>query len=239
MLTKCSYPSHHLAALSPHDDTDSNSNHSPTLPPSVALSSHACPKPSFFRGPKPSMPKVEDMSIWLHWAVDPASTLRVLLLSPLLALPTHFLLPLLRLYLLLPLQPVGNLFAPFFLSHPTPALECLSTAVVRHDTALPQRPGPRIARLQRCLLFILSAHAEPQPVPDAGAEVANTEGGEGGAVWGAGVCGGESACLFVIVSAPLQAIHLLVAPHALHFPPSLLTLFPPPPRSFVPPSSLS
>jgi hypothetical protein len=42
------------------------------------------------------MPKVEVVSVWLRWAVDPASALRVL---PLLALPTHFLLPFLRLSL--------------------------------------------------------------------------------------------------------------------------------------------
>ncbi|KAJ7853428.1 hypothetical protein B0H13DRAFT_2358920 [Mycena leptocephala] len=53
------------------------------------------------------MPKVEDASIWLRWAVDPVSALRVLILPPLLALPTHFLL-LLRPYLPLPLQAVGT-----------------------------------------------------------------------------------------------------------------------------------
>ncbi|KAJ7865973.1 hypothetical protein B0H13DRAFT_1898297 [Mycena leptocephala] len=39
------------------------------------------------------MPKVEHVSIWLRWAVDPASALRVLLLPLLLALPMHLLLP--------------------------------------------------------------------------------------------------------------------------------------------------
>ncbi|KAJ7923152.1 hypothetical protein B0H13DRAFT_2405382 [Mycena leptocephala] len=67
-------PSHHLAALSPHDDTNSNSN-SPILSPAIALSSPTCPKPSFIRGPKSLMPKVEDVSIWLRSAVDPASAL--------------------------------------------------------------------------------------------------------------------------------------------------------------------
>ncbi|KAJ7821835.1 hypothetical protein B0H13DRAFT_2377045 [Mycena leptocephala] len=50
------------------------------------------------------MPKVKDVSIWLCWAVDPASALRVLLLRLLLALSMHFLLPLLRPYLPLSLQ---------------------------------------------------------------------------------------------------------------------------------------
>ncbi|KAJ7831812.1 hypothetical protein B0H13DRAFT_2371264 [Mycena leptocephala] len=72
------------------------------------------------------------MSIWLRWAVDPASALRVLLLPPLLALPTHFLLPLLRPYLSLPLQGVGNPFTPFFLlSHSTAAPDRLSAAVLK------------------------------------------------------------------------------------------------------------
>ncbi|KAJ7923155.1 ankyrin repeat-containing domain protein [Mycena leptocephala] len=71
-------PSHHLAALSPHDDTDSNSN-SPILPPALATSSPACPKLSFVRRPKSSMPRVEDVSVGLRWPVNPASALRVLL----------------------------------------------------------------------------------------------------------------------------------------------------------------
>jgi acyl-CoA-dependent ceramide synthase len=80
------------------------------------------------------MPKVEDVSVWLRWAVDPASAMRVLLLPTLLALPTHFLLPLLRPYLPPSLQGVGNPFTPFFLlSHPTPASERLSSVVVRPE----------------------------------------------------------------------------------------------------------
>ncbi|KAJ7847783.1 hypothetical protein B0H13DRAFT_2405537 [Mycena leptocephala] len=86
--------------------TTNNSNLSPVF-------ANLAPKPSFVRGPSPR-------SIWLRWAVDPASALRVLLLPPLLALPTHFLLPLLRSYLSLSLQAVGNSFTPFFLPHPTP-----------------------------------------------------------------------------------------------------------------------
>ncbi|KAJ7875968.1 hypothetical protein B0H13DRAFT_2668775 [Mycena leptocephala] len=97
-------PSHHLVALSPHNDTDSNSN-SPILPPAIALSSPTCPKPSFVCGPKSSMPKVpvKDVIICLRWVIGPASAVHLLLLPPLLALPTHFHLPLLRLYL--PPQP--------------------------------------------------------------------------------------------------------------------------------------
>jgi hypothetical protein len=49
------------------------------------------------------MSKVEDVSIWLRCAVDAASALHVLLLPPLLALPTHFLLSLLHPYHPLPL----------------------------------------------------------------------------------------------------------------------------------------
>ncbi|KAJ7831355.1 hypothetical protein B0H13DRAFT_1915492 [Mycena leptocephala] len=95
--------------------------------------SPACPKPSFVCGPKSSMSKVEDVSIWLRWAVDPASGLPVLL-RPLLALPMHFLLPLLRPYLPLSLQGVGKPFTAFFLlSHPTPTPERLSAAVVRPE----------------------------------------------------------------------------------------------------------
>ncbi|KAJ7875974.1 ankyrin repeat-containing domain protein [Mycena leptocephala] len=58
-------PSHHLAALSPHDDTDSNSIHSSFHLPSPCPPP-ACPKPSFVRGPKSSMPKAED-----EWATPP------------------------------------------------------------------------------------------------------------------------------------------------------------------------
>jgi acyl-CoA-dependent ceramide synthase len=121
--------------LSPHDVTDSNSN-SPILPPAIALSP-ACPKPSFVHGPKSSIPKVEDVSLWLRWAVDPISALRVLLLPSLLDRSSNkFLLLLLQLYLPLSLQGVGNPFASFFLlSHPTPASEHLSAAVVRPKLA--------------------------------------------------------------------------------------------------------
>ncbi|KAJ7822836.1 hypothetical protein B0H13DRAFT_2447095, partial [Mycena leptocephala] len=83
--------------------------------------------------PSSLMSKVKYVSIWLHWAVD------CLCLSrapppPLLVLPTHFLLPLLRPYLPLPLQHIENHFTPFFLlSHPAPGSERLSAAVVRLD----------------------------------------------------------------------------------------------------------
>ncbi|KAJ7834928.1 hypothetical protein B0H13DRAFT_2426384 [Mycena leptocephala] len=117
-LPNCSDPSHHWAALSPHNNT----TNSPILPPNSGLPSPAYPKPSFFHGPKSSMPKVEHVSIWLRWAVDPASALRVLLLPPLIALPTHL------------LPSFGNPFTLFFLfSHPTPAPERLSSAVVRPE----------------------------------------------------------------------------------------------------------
>jgi hypothetical protein len=73
------------------------------------------------------MPKVEDVSIWLRWAVDPDSALRVLLLPPLLALLTSLFLLLLRWHLPVPLQEVDNPFTAFFLlSHPTAAPERLS-----------------------------------------------------------------------------------------------------------------
>ncbi|KAJ7450987.1 TLC domain-containing protein [Mycena galericulata] len=71
----------------------------------------------------------------LRWAVSPAAALRLLLLPPLLALPTHFLLP-----LLLPLLPpylqdaVANPFTPFFLlSHLSPPPARLSAAAPLPD----------------------------------------------------------------------------------------------------------
>ncbi|KAJ7907172.1 hypothetical protein B0H13DRAFT_2503322 [Mycena leptocephala] len=127
-LPNCSNPSHHLVALSPHNDTDSNSN-SPILPPAIALSSPTCPKTSFVCGPKSSMPKVpvKDVSICLRWVVGPASAVHLLLLPPLLALPTHFCLPLLRLYLPPLLHGVGSPFTSFLPSHPTRAPELVET----------------------------------------------------------------------------------------------------------------
>ncbi|KAJ7797923.1 hypothetical protein B0H13DRAFT_2298179 [Mycena leptocephala] len=124
------------------------------------------------------------MSIWLRWAVDPASALRVLLLPPLLALPTHFLLPLLRPYLSLPLQGVGNPFTPFFLlSHSTAAPDRLSAAVVRPELL----------------------------IPGASEAVGDTEAREGGAVWGAGVCGG-----LVFGGGAWGGVHPLHHPRLLH-----------------------
>ncbi|KAJ7847767.1 hypothetical protein B0H13DRAFT_2405518 [Mycena leptocephala] len=83
-------PSHHLAALSPHDDTESNSN-SPILPPAIA------PLPAC---PKPSWAQVLD-------AEGPSTPPRRCASSP---------------------------FTPFFLlSHPTPAPERLSAAVVHPE----------------------------------------------------------------------------------------------------------
>ncbi|KAJ7923157.1 hypothetical protein B0H13DRAFT_2405392 [Mycena leptocephala] len=137
------------------------------------------------------MLKVENVSIWLRWAVNPASALRVLL-----ALSMHFLLPLLRPYLPLSLQ-VGNLFMPFFLlSHPAPRpgapLPSRGAPRARKDdAALPGSPRrPRAARIQRCPVLLPSAHAQSYSLYNAGAEVGDMEGGEVGEVWGAGVCSG-------------------------------------------------
>jgi acyl-CoA-dependent ceramide synthase len=157
-LTNTSDPSHHLAALSPHD-TDSDSN-SPILPSTIALFSPPCPKPSLIRGHKSSMPNVEDVSVWLRWAIDPVSALRVLLLPLLLAFPTHFLLLLLRLYLPPYLQPLAtaNPFTPLFLLwHPTPAPERLSAAVMRlfPTTQLYLKGLGDLALLVYCVAFSL------------------------------------------------------------------------------------
>ncbi|KAJ7834927.1 hypothetical protein B0H13DRAFT_2288520 [Mycena leptocephala] len=117
------------------------------------------------------MPKVEDVNIWLRWAVDSASALCVLLLPPLLALPTHFLL-LLRPHLPLPLREVGNPFTTFFLfSHPTPAPERLPTAAVRPElvpvTQLYLKGPSDLALLAYSFL-----------VPGAGEAVGDTEAGK-------------------------------------------------------------
>ncbi|KAJ7832123.1 hypothetical protein B0H13DRAFT_2679214 [Mycena leptocephala] len=96
--------------------------------------------------------------------VDPPSALRVLI-PPLLALPTHFFLPS-SARTFLSLQDVGNPFTPFFLlSHPTPAPERLSAALMRPElvetTQLYQRPRrPRAARIQRCPVLVPAAHAQ-------------------------------------------------------------------------------
>ncbi|KAJ7852130.1 hypothetical protein B0H13DRAFT_2359693 [Mycena leptocephala] len=168
------------------------------------------------------MPKVEDVSIWPRSAVDPASALRVLL-PPFLALPTHFLLPLLRPYLPLPLQRIDNPFMPFFLLyHPTPA----------RSASLPQgHRRPRAARPRCCAALLPALGAQSYVVPDAGAELGIRKAGKMSRF-------GEQRYV-VVYFAVVGAIHLLVVPHMLHFPPSLLTLFPLPPppsflRSFVP-----
>ncbi|KAJ7904091.1 hypothetical protein B0H13DRAFT_2025154, partial [Mycena leptocephala] len=73
-------------------------------------------------------------------------------LPPLFALPTHFLLPLLRPYLPLPIhrQPLHALLPPLA-PHIRPGAPLHSG-----DTALPQKPRrPRAARLQRCLVSFL------------------------------------------------------------------------------------
>ncbi|KAJ7832116.1 hypothetical protein B0H13DRAFT_2430062 [Mycena leptocephala] len=123
--------------------------------PSIALSSPACPKHSFIRGHKSSRPKVADVSIWLRWAVDPASALRVLLPS-LLTLPTHF-----HPYLPPSLHGVVNAFTPFFLlSHRTPTPDRLSAAVVRPELGGPTQlylkgPGDLALLVYSVVLFSL------------------------------------------------------------------------------------
>ncbi|KAF7365879.1 Longevity assurance proteins LAG1 LAC1 [Mycena venus] len=96
----------------------------PAPPPPVTAptpSSPACPKPSM--GSSASM-RPEDVSPWLRWAVSSASAARVLVLPPLFALPTHYLLPYLRPLLPSRLQSIGNPFTPFFLlSHLAPRPE--------------------------------------------------------------------------------------------------------------------
>ncbi|KAJ7904104.1 hypothetical protein B0H13DRAFT_2025192, partial [Mycena leptocephala] len=85
--------------------------------------------------------------IWLRWAVDPTSALRVFLLPPPFALLTHFLLPLLRPYLPLPIhrQPLHALLPPLA-PHIRPGAPLRSGGAPRaggYDTALPQSPGDR------------------------------------------------------------------------------------------------
>ncbi|KAJ7907157.1 hypothetical protein B0H13DRAFT_2503312 [Mycena leptocephala] len=156
------------------------------------------------------MPKVEDVSIWLRWAVDPASTLQVLLLPPLLALPTH------PTPLTIPpsLQEAGNLFTPFFLlSHPTPAPERLSAAVARPElvpTTQLYLKGPGDLALLAYSVVLVSflqlvlSHTLFQMLARRWGD---TEGGEGGAVWGAGVCGLHfPPCLPLRAQAPHAAL---------------------------------
>ncbi|KAJ7831349.1 hypothetical protein B0H13DRAFT_1915485 [Mycena leptocephala] len=156
--------------------TDSNSN-SPILPSAIALASPACPKPSFVRGPKSSMPKVEDVIIWLCWAVDPASALQVLLLPLLLALPTHFLLP--------PVRPSGHIPSPLpapLPSYPYPG--ALSAVVARPEliptTQLYLKGLSDLALLAYSVVLFSFLRLMLVRRWD-------TEGGEVGAVWGAGV----------------------------------------------------
>ncbi|KAJ7128260.1 hypothetical protein C8R46DRAFT_1049545 [Mycena filopes] len=76
-------PSHHLAALAP---LPPDSPPTPTATPTALRTSSTT---------APTSPRAEDVSIWLRWALSPASALRVLLAPALLALPTRLLLLLL------------------------------------------------------------------------------------------------------------------------------------------------
>ncbi|KAJ7035764.1 hypothetical protein C8F04DRAFT_1341703 [Mycena alexandri] len=109
---------------------------SPSLLPLPTPPSTTAPKARKKEHLKSELMRPEDVSVWLRWAVSPASALRLLLLPVLLAVPTHFLLqaympPPQRTWTLdlaclglegwtwsgLPLNP----FTPFFtLSHPAP-----------------------------------------------------------------------------------------------------------------------
>ncbi|KAJ7795092.1 hypothetical protein B0H13DRAFT_2393177 [Mycena leptocephala] len=130
-------PSHHLAALSPHDDTDSNSN-SPILPPVIPLSSPACPKLCFVCGPKSSM---EDR--WCSSAPRFSDAL-----PPPVPAPVS------------PSLATANHFTPFFLlSRPTPAPERLSAAVVCPElvpTTQLYLKGPGDLALLACSIILFS-----------------------------------------------------------------------------------
>ncbi|KAJ7923130.1 hypothetical protein B0H13DRAFT_2655277 [Mycena leptocephala] len=145
------------------------------------------------------------------------------------------------------LQSVRNPFTPFFLlSHPTPAPERLPAAVVRPElveTTQLYLKGPRAARIQHRSVLVLAARAQSQPVLGAGAEVGDLEGGEGGEVWGAGVCGGffamvgvwgggESFILSVLMARAGRLSFMRIIPLASSFHPSLPSLSSPLPSSF-------
>ncbi|KAJ7601528.1 hypothetical protein B0H17DRAFT_1155274, partial [Mycena rosella] len=72
------------------------------------------------KSPKPTsspVPRPEDVSLWLRWAVSPTHALALLALPPLLAVPAQLLLPLLP----AALRPARNPLLSFFLlSHPAP-----------------------------------------------------------------------------------------------------------------------
>ncbi|KAJ7893087.1 hypothetical protein B0H14DRAFT_3854607 [Mycena olivaceomarginata] len=83
---------------------------------------------------KSNAPKAEDVTVWLRWAVSPLSAALVLVLPPLLALPTHFILP----YLPPSLQTLGNPFTPFFLlSHAAPPPNGWGQVYVKGPADLP------------------------------------------------------------------------------------------------------
>ncbi|KAJ7456177.1 hypothetical protein FB451DRAFT_1407502 [Mycena latifolia] len=73
------------------------------------------------KGGKPTLlaagVKAEDVSPWLRWAVSPRAALTLLMVPPLLAVPTSLVLP----FLPEALRPSSNPFTAFFLlSHPVP-----------------------------------------------------------------------------------------------------------------------
>jgi hypothetical protein len=83
-------------------------------------------------------------------------------------------------------QPIYGLFPP--LSHPMPAPERHSAVVP--TTQLYLKGLVDLALLvYSVVLFSFLRDPEPHTIPGPGAEVRDTEGREGGEVWGAGVCG--------------------------------------------------
>ncbi|KAJ7923142.1 hypothetical protein B0H13DRAFT_2316832 [Mycena leptocephala] len=186
------------------------------------------------------MPKVEDMSMWLHWAVDPTSALRVLLLPPLLTLPTHFLpapppvSPSLASRIGQPLHPILPPLPP----HPRPGVPLVSSRAPR---AGPRRPCA--ARLHRCPVLFLAARPEPQPFSGVGAEVGIRKAGKMarfGVLFGGGGLGGSES-FSVVLSCDSWVCGMWCATRAAGRPspppflsfPSFPLLFP----SLLPPSS--
>ncbi|KAJ7923154.1 hypothetical protein B0H13DRAFT_2316844 [Mycena leptocephala] len=143
------------------------------------------------------MPKVADVSIWLRWAVDPASALCMLLQPPLLALPTHSLPapppvpPSLASRSGQPLHPV----LPHLPPHLRPGAlvgRCRASRARPNDQLyLKYLKGPGDLALVGCsvLLFFFLRLVFSHSFFSGVSKVGDLEGGEGGAVWGAGVCG--------------------------------------------------
>ncbi|KAJ7456183.1 longevity assurance proteins LAG1/LAC1 [Mycena latifolia] len=109
-------PAHHIgAALAPPSPTP------PALVPPHLTHTHSHNSMPSVKGGKPTMlaagVKAEDVSPWLRWAVSPHSALALLMVPPLLAIPTSFILP----FLPEAMRPASNPFTAFFLlSHPAP-----------------------------------------------------------------------------------------------------------------------